>query len=543
MEHSRQLKIFIYARILVSFLFLVSTVALILKEPETINDLSSSGVVRLMVFSFLFSFVSYLFSKVQRFQFFIAYLQTIWDLLFITVLLLFTGGVTSPYSFLYLLSIMNAGVLLGRRDAFYTASLCGILYGAISDLQFFGFLEPLGLTQVAALQVGAVHILYNIFMNLIGFYLTAIITGHLAALAKRNEDALATKSVNYDELERLNSTIVANMESGLVTVTAGGNIRVFNPYAEELTGRMFADVYDRPLSSVFPAISEEIGDMSRASGGEISWPVPDGEPLTLGFSAVPFTDARDERAGAIISFKDLTAKKRMEDALKRSEKLAALGELSARMAHEIRNPLAAMNGSVQLLADQGSVTGNDQRLLNIIVRETDRLNKLITNFLIYARPASPQKERIRFHGFVEDIRMLLSADHRFRGITLNNLVPDDMVINGDANQMRQVMVNLLNNAAEATSGRGEIVIGAHFETASHGDAGVPEQAVLIVSDNGSGISGEVAAHLFEPFWTTKNSGTGLGLAITYRIIEEHGGSVRVESPPEGGCRIVIRLPG
>ncbi|NTV74675.1 MAG: hypothetical protein HGA66_10765, partial [Holophaga sp.] len=119
---SRQLKIFIYARILVSFLFLVSTVALILKEPETINDLSSSGVVRLMVFSFLFSFVSYLFSKVQRFQFFIAYLQTIWDLLFITVLLLFTGGVTSPYSFLYLLSIMNAGVLLGRRDAFYTAS-------------------------------------------------------------------------------------------------------------------------------------------------------------------------------------------------------------------------------------------------------------------------------------------------------------------------------------------------------------------------------------------------------------------------------------
>lgn len=542
MGYARQLKIFIYARILVTFLFLVSTIVLILQEPETIDDLSYNGVVRLMVFSFLFSVISYLFSKVRRFQFFISYLQTIWDLLFVTVLLLFTGGVTSPYSFLYLLSIMNAGVLLGRREAFYTASLCGILYGAISDLQLFGFLEPIGLKQIAAQQVGAMHILYNIFMNLIGFFLTAIITGHLSTLAKQNEDALAKKSVNYDELERLNSTIVSNMESGLVTVTREGNIRVFNPYAEELTGKMLTDVYDQPLNSIFPSMSASLGDMACATGGEFLWSLTDGPPLILGFSAVPFSDTRDECAGAIISFKDLTEKKRMEEALKRSEKLAALGELSARMAHEIRNPLAAMSGSVQLLADQGSVTGNDQRLLAIIVRETERLNNLITSFLVYARPVSPHKEKISFHDFVEEIRLLLAADPKFLEIAISNRVPRDLVINADANQMSQVMANLLNNAAEAISGRGEILIGACFEVTHSSEMIMADQVVITVSDNGSGITDEVAAHLFEPFWTTKNNGTGLGLAITYRIIEEHGGSIRAESSSSGGCNIVLRLP-
>ena len=128
MGHEQRLRIFIYARIIVTSLFLASTIFLNLQEPQAIDDTYYSGVLRLMAFSFLFSVFSHFFLKIHRFQFFVTYLQTIWDLLFVTVLLLFTGGVTSPYSFLYLLSIMNAGVLLGRREAFYTASLCGILY-------------------------------------------------------------------------------------------------------------------------------------------------------------------------------------------------------------------------------------------------------------------------------------------------------------------------------------------------------------------------------------------------------------------------------
>ncbi|NVN91534.1 MAG: PAS domain-containing sensor histidine kinase [Desulfuromonadales bacterium] len=542
MGHARQLRLFIYARIIVTFLFLVFTVALILKEPEAIDELSTNGVVRLMAFSFLFSVISFLLSKKTRFQFFITYLQTIWDLLFVTVLLLFTGGVTSPYSFLYLLSIMNAGVLLGRREAFYTASLCGILYGTIIDFQYFGFLEHIGLNQVAAQQLGAMHILYNIFMNLVGFYLTCFLTGYLSELAKQNADALVKKSVNYDELERLHSTIVANVESGLVTVTRDGNIRVFNPYAEVLTEKSQSDVYDLPLNTVFPAMAEALGDLSRGANGEFSWSIPNKPSLILGYSTVPFMDAHGDQVGAIINFKDLTVKKQMEETLKRSDKLAVLGELAARMAHEIRNPLAAMSGSVQLLADHGTIAENDQRLLTIILRETERLNSLITNFLTYARPVAPHKERLDLHSFVEDIRMLTSSDRRFTGITLTNRVPEEMVIRADANQMRQVLINLLNNAAEAIQETGVISIGAHYAQEATPLHAREEYAVITVSDTGSGIPKEAVAHLFEPFWTTKNAGTGLGLAITYRIIEEHGGTIRAESPSDGGCCITITLP-
>jgi two-component system, NtrC family, sensor histidine kinase PilS len=542
MGHERQLRIFIYARILVTFLFLVSTIALILKQPEAIDDLSNNGVVLLMAFSFLFSVLSHLFLKVQRFRLFITYLQTIWDLLFVTVLLLFTGGVTSPYSFLYLLSIMNAGVLLGRREAFYTASLCGILYGAINDFQYFGYLDQIGLKQAVAQQFGAMHILFNISMNLIGFYLTCFITGYLSEQAKQNADALIRKSINYDELERLNTTIVANVESGLLTVTQDGHIRVFNRYAEVLTGKSQADVYDLPLNSVFPAIAEALCDPSRATRGEFSWSIPDKPPLILGYGTVAFTDARGEQVGAIINFKDLTTKKHMEEALKRSDKLAVLGELAARMAHEIRNPLASMSGSVQLLADHGSIAENDQRLLAIILRETDRLNSLITDFLTYARPVSPQKEPIKFYNFIEDMCLLVSTDRRFGEIVITNHVSADMIIHADSNQMRQVMLNVFNNAAEAIQNGGEIDVGAHFLENSAQGTFKGEYAVITVRDSGSGITEEAAAHLFEPFWTTKNNGTGLGLAITYRIIEEHGGTITAESPPDGGCRITITLP-
>ncbi len=543
MWRERQLRIFIFARILVSFLFLLSTVALMLKEPEAMDDITHSGVIRLMAFSFLFSAVSHFALKLpSRFHLFITYLQTIWDLSFVTVLLLFTGGVDSPYSFLYLLSIMNAGVLLGRREAFYTASLCGILYGAISDFQYFGYLEPIGLSREAAHAFGAMQILYTIFLNLMGFCLTSFITGYLSEQARLNADALERKNVNLDELERLNRTIVANLESGLVTVTPGGNIRVFNRYAEELTGKRQQDVYDLPLDSVFPEMAAALREeVAAPRGGRCAWRGNDGQELILGYSGVPFADARGETAGMIVNFKDLTDKVRLEEALRRNDRLTTLGTLAARMAHEIRNPLAAMSGSVQLLADQGTVAGSDRRLLAIILRETERLNGLISGFLRYARPLSPCKERIVLGELVEELCLLVSSDRRFAGIEVAGRVPEGMTIRADQNQIRQVLINLLNNAAEAMPGGGRVDISAQLDgAAGMGEGG--ERAVIVVSDTGHGITPEAAAHLFEPFWTTKSEGTGLGLAISYRIIEEHGGTIAVESPPGGGCRITITLP-
>jgi two-component system, NtrC family, sensor histidine kinase PilS len=538
----RKLRLFIYARIVVSFLFLASTILLNYQDLAATGDHLQSGLVRLMAFSFLFSLVCLFFLRFQRFHAFIAYLQTIWDLLFVTVLLLFTNGILSPYSFLYLLSIMSAGLLLGGREALYTASLCTILYGSIVDFQYFGFLSVIGLSRSDAQQFGASHIFYTIFFNLMGFYLTALITGFLSARARESEEALREKTVNYDELERLSTGIVSNLESGLLTVTPAGRIRVFNHYAEMITGMTQAVAYNALLVDIFPALAGIAENMDARMDGEFDYALPNGEFMTLGYNAVPFADSQGGQAGAIVNFKDLTSIKRMEAALKRADRLAALGEISARMAHEIRNPLAAMSGSVQLLAEHGSTSENDQRLLNIVLREAGRLNGLITDFLAYARPSAPCKERFELRPLVDDMIVFLSSDGHFGKVSFRNLVAAHILIQADVNQLRQVLLNLFRNAADAMPGGGVVEIESRFQLSGADGFNRTPAAVITVTDTGCGIDSALAPHLFEPFWTTKADGSGLGLAVTYRIIEAHGGTISVESPPGGGCRFTIMLP-
>ena len=544
MSSDRRLKIFIYARIVVTFLFLVSTLVLTFQDPQAIDKASSTGILRLMAFSFLFSAVSHFLLKFRRSHLFLTYLQTIWDLLFVTVLLLFTGGVESPYSFLYLLSIMNAGVLLGRREAIYTASLCGILYGGILDLQYFGLLEPLGLRSEAALEIGAKKIFYNIFLNLMGYYLTVIIIGYLSELAAEKEKELQEKSIDYEELQRLNSITVENIDSGLLTITPDLQIRVFNRYAEILTGVSRTDVYNLPLSDLFPALGDIAEGDNKGLRGEFVYQRGDGDSLVLGYYTLPFVDAMGNKAGIIINFKDLTSIKKMEEALKNADRMAALGELSARMAHEIRNPLAAMSGSVQLLAEHGSIVESDRRLLDIVLRESERLNGIITEFLVYAKPAAPKMEEINLKDLTEDMRLLVASDRRFEGICIVNEVSDGLVVNADSNQMRQVLLNLLHNSAEAMAGQEGtrcIKIAGEMYLSQQAVKAV-SFATLSVTDNGPGISPITAAAIFEPFSTTKPQGTGLGLAISYRIMEAHNGSITCEMPSQGGCRFVVRLP-
>lgn len=542
MGPERRLRFFIYARIVVSFLFLASTIVLSYQEPITAGDFFRSGITRLMMFSFLFSLVSHLALRFKKFRFFVTYLQTIWDVLFVTLLLLFTGGILSPYSFLYLLSIMNAGVLLGRREALYTASLCGILYGAIVDFQYFGLLEAIGLSQADARQLGASHLFYTIFLNLMGFGLTAFITGFLSERARESEAALQVKTINYDELSQLNSMIVSNIETGLLTTNSRGNIRVFNPYAESLTGFSLEEVYDKPICSIFPELEHQFDSVTDMVRGEIEYVSRDGRHMVFGYSAVPLEDTHKYTASVIFNFRDITTIRRMEEALKRADRLAVLGELSARMAHEIRNPLAAMSGAVQMLAEQGSIAGNDSRLLSIVLRESDRLNKLISDFLAYARPSSPQKVPLDLRALVEDMRLLLTADNRFNSIEIVNLVPVHAVINADAHQFSQVLMNLLANSADAMPEGGTIEVEAKVPLKEENGSRMTPVAVISVADSGCGIDPETSMHLFEPFWTTKTAGTGLGLAIIYRIIEGHGGTISVDSPPSGGCRVSIMLP-
>ncbi len=532
------------ARVVVVSLLLVATTILKLKESAFFDERALANLTILLICTYFFSIVSLVLLKItDRFSRPLTYLQIAWDLFFVTALLLITGGISSPFSFLYLLSIINASIMLSRRDAIYTASLGAILYGAILDLQYYGMLAPLGLNYLPARLLGAHYVLYTIFVNIVAFYLTAFLTGYLAERARSSENALQEKVVDYEELERLNSSIVSSLASGLLTLNNDGKIRVFNRSAEQLTGFKQVEAYNRPLSEVIPGLKYVADDLSSVKRGELQFLAANGEMMTLGFNSAPLNDKEGNRAGIIVNFQDLTHVKRIEAELTKADRLAAIGELSARIAHEIRNPLASISASVQLIAQGGGIVENDRKLLEIVLREADRLNQLITDFLIYARPNQPKKEDITLRKLVMELTALLATDPRFDQIDIQNNCQSNISVVADMDQLKQVLWNLIVNAADELKTGGCITIDA--KTANDLELALNEakMVTISVSDNGLGIDEENMQRVFEPFFTTKQGGIGLGLATVYRIIEAHGGRILVNSCKGKGTTFTLLLPG
>jgi two-component system, NtrC family, sensor histidine kinase PilS len=533
---------FILLRVVVVSAFLATTLFFDLHTVDALTEGARPVVTRLVLATYLFSLVSFAVLRFTTRQMrALSYAQIVWDLLLVTTLILVTGGVNSPYAFLYVLSIVSASVLLARSEAYYTASLCVILYGAILDFQFYGRLVPLGLSPLPAQAYGAGYIFYLIFLYCTSFFLTAFLAGSLAERARRSETALKEKAIDYEELERLHSSIVSTIQSGLVTINGEARIRVFNRYAEVLTGITQREAYDRELAEIFPGLAGRVPQLFEGLQGEFEHPGGEAEQMLFSFTSVPLPGKEGRAAGAMLDLHDLTQMKRMAGELKRADELAAVGALSARMAHEIRNPLAAISGSVQLVALRDWPDEKDKRLFSIILRETDRLDGLLRDFLLYAKPATPAKVPLQLRGLIAELSPLLSRDPRLEGISIENRVPGHIVVVFDKDQCKQVFWNLLVNGAESISGTGRIVIDATVQRrASPGDI---EQVRIRVRDNGQGMDEADVKRVFEPFFTTKKGGTGLGLATVYRIVETHGGRIAVSSQPGKGTIITLYLPG
>lgn len=543
MEEKKRLVRFILARVVVVSLFLIATAILGTSGAEEFSEHALAGIARLVVATYLVSVFSLFFLwATDRFNRAITYLLIVWDLGFVTLLLLLTGGIASPYSFLYTLSIISASMLLSRRESLYAAGLCAILYGAIMDLHYFGRLIKFGLPPEAARQFEPGALFFIIFINIVAFFLAAILTGYLAERLRASERALREQAIDFEELERLNATIVSNLNSGLLTVNEEGRIRVFNPYAERLTGYSQSEAYDHPLTEIFPAFTPFLESLFGPFQDEIEYRNQEGRTYVFGFKSVPFTDKDGVTIGAIIDFQDLTQIKKIKAELERADRLAAIGELSARIAHEIRNPLASISGSVQLIAGGKSIDPQDKTLLDIVLRETARLNNLIKDFLAYARPTQPVRTRIRLAWLLGEIRTLLESDKRFSFIDIYEQCPEDLVIFVDGDQFRQVLWNLFVNAAEAMTGAGVIT----FRALISGGGSVPQNGypvLLTIADTGDGMDETELQRLFEPFHSTKPGGSGLGLAMVYRVIEAHGGRIRVSSVKGQGTEFTISLPG
>jgi len=452
-------------------------------------------------------------------------IQIVWDLVFVTVLVLLTGGVESFFSFAYLLVIVAASFLLSRRQTVFAAASAAILFGGILDLQYFLYLQKFGLDR----NVSDGDFLSAVLVHVFAFFLTAVLSGTLADRWRKSEAELARKKVDFAELEKLNRTILAHINSGLMLVAPDTRIKTFNRAASEITGLSFEEVYNQPVNLYFPELPLfRDGEYVEAKRAEAGFVKPSGEKQILGYASAVAKGHEGEDIGLLVTFQDLTQLKNVEEDLKRADRLAAVGRLASGMAHEIRNPLASISGSVQLLLEAEHVSSEDRRLMGIVVKEAERLSGLLTDFLMFARPKLPEKRDVDICIVIDELMEMIGNDPRFQQVEIEVECPDEKILSIDHGQVWQVLWDLVVNAAEAMNGQGLLRV---FVT--------PETGDICVEDNGPGIDDDILDRIFDPFFSMKEKGTGLGLASVYSVMEAHGGKVTVGRSDLGGAKFCL----
>lgn len=469
-----------------------------------------------------------------------AYVQIAGDVIITTGVIYLTGGIESTFSFMYILAIINSGIMLRIRGAVITASISSIAYGAMLDLHYFNYIHPY-LTRFTFLDFHRpADILNTILVNMAAFYLVAFLSGYLSKQAEESKEQLAVGREHMRRLEKMNENIVQSIDSGLATLGAGGEILTFNIAAEKITRLKFSEIRGRHYSEVFEELELSSDPFTgRAPGETWDWTYSrgDGEKLYLEMGLQALIDDSGYQWGRLLVFKDKTRIKKMEEDVKRVERLAAIGEMAAGIAHEIRNPLASMSGSLQMLQQEMDGDSDQKLLMNIVLREADRLNLIITDFLAFARPRIGAPSPLDLSRTVkENLSIFECQEHVGNKVEIIESILPGVWVLFDKHQFEQVMWNLLKNAVEAMPDGGRLSI----KVTVSGDE--RPMAVVSVEDTGGGISGEDLSRVFDPFFTTKDSGTGLGLSIVHRIIESGGGRIIVSSNPGRGTRFVIHLP-
>jgi len=468
----------------------------------------------------------------------LAYLQISIDILLITFLVHITGGIDSSFSVLYHLAIVAASIILYRRGGYLAASLSSILYGAMLDMQYYNALHLVRSQNFTAGQV-----FYQVFISIVSFYVVALLSGYLSERLRTARQELQKKSMDFEDLRTMQEHILKSVASGILTMDLQGNITSWNPAAEQITGYSYDEIKKHWRETFGNNIRELYGrsDSLKERPYRFNGQVykKDNTSSLLGMTASLLKDETDSVRGIILTFQDITKLVEMEDQMRRQERLATVGSLVAGIAHEIRNPLASLSGSIQLLQGELKLTGDEKRLMEIVVRETDRLNAIITDFLEYARPRNVQSEYIALQAVMDETIMLLKNSKDFNeNIRIKSDIAPHIRLKGDAQRLRQVFWNLLINACQAMPRGGTITVTA----SPNGSDQEPAVCEIMLSDTGQGIERDLLEKIFDPFFTTKIGGTGLGLAIAYRIIEDHQGTISVDSKAGEGTRFTIRLP-
>ncbi|HVC18444.1 MAG TPA: ATP-binding protein [Vicinamibacterales bacterium] len=478
-------------------------------------------------------------------------LQLACDACIVSAFIYVTGGVTSYFATLYVLPIAAAGALQFRRGGLMLAALSTVLYGGLVLGQYLavaGLLrEPWLMGARISLPPG--HLAqYTVAINVFGFVVVGLVSGSLAGNLRSAGERLERASTEIADLQAFNEDIIDSLTSGLVTTDYAGRILTFNRAAgtisgcapDEVVGRPVADVLQLPAGAA-AALEADLGgaDSHRA---DYRYRRADGGTIDLGLSATHLVTPGG-RAGFLFTFQDVTELHRLERDARLRQRLAAVGEMAAGIAHEIRNPLASMSGSIQILRRELPLTADQAQLMDIVLRESERLNETIRSFLAYARPQRFEVTKLDVRRTFRDTALLLRNSAEVRpGHLVEVDVPADREVwyEADEGQIRQILWNLATNGLRAMPAGGRLRLRARTEPAWAGADG--DDLVLTVEDEGVGIPAGEVETLFQPFHGTFERGSGLGLAIVHRIVTDYNGDIRVQSQPGQGTTVSVRLP-
>lgn len=471
--------------------------------------------------------------------------QSVSDVIFVTGIVLLTGGIDSVYSVLYSLVIIYSTLFLGRRGGLSIAALSTVCYVAIVHVQpsgIFEFLYDEGIVPGVELTRG--YILTRVTTHVASFFIMALLTSFVVEQERKTQRLLAEKATAFDRLDLLHRSIIESVDTGILTVNLEGHIRSFNRAAEEISGFTFGEVFDRSVEEIFPGVSDVLspaGSEERKRQRkrlEILVRKKSGADMVLGISDSPLVE-QGVKIGSILIFQDLTPFKEMEREGEKNKQLAFIGQMAAGLAHELRTPLQSLSGSIQILRRDLRLAPSDERLMQVILRAKDQMEGLVRNFLLMARSNLGRRAETDVGELVKDVIESLAVGSEWNSrVELREDLGQDLRVMGDPAELRQVLWNLMINAIQSMPEGGTLSVTARPD----GDNGEARAVRVEIGDTGPGIDPVHIEKIWEPFYTTREKGSGLGLAIVRRIVESHGGAVEVQSEAMRGSRFRVRLP-
>jgi two-component system, NtrC family, sensor histidine kinase PilS len=550
-EHSTpRLHWLVVARMAVLFILLILAVFMDSRMVEPLPAESLQLFYRIITISFFLSLVYFLLiRKIRRLAFHV-YIQALFDVCLVTGLVHVTGGIRSVYPVFYPLVIIYSVIFLGRRGGLIVASASSIFYGVFVNLEFYGFINPLHLQPEAISPDKRLdysgYVFFRVLIHILSFYLITFLASFVVGQEKRTRKLLQEKEHAFAELDSLHRSIIESVNTGILTVDLRGRIQSFNRAAEEITGLFAPDVMEKDIFAIMPEykkIAEMANpreeDEAKKRRAEIVLQSKDGRQVILGCALSALKHNDGAVIGNILIFQDITKIKEIEQAYEESRKMAFIGEMAAVLAHEIRNPLASISGSIQMLKKSLQLTSVDERLLQIILRGKDQLESFIKDFLVLARPTVGVYEVIDIGAMLDDI--IESAKYGpswHDGIEIETGYPKQVFLKANKTEIRQLLWNLVLNALQAMPDGGKMGIAVSVGP----DAENRPWTEIRVSDQGQGIEEKDLKSIFEPFFTTKEQGTGLGLAIVNRIVAVYGGTIKVDSVVDQGTVFTVKIP-